>query len=88
MTFWEVAAYLIALGLVLLIGRIFYKPLKGLFLLLLNSILGGIGLFVFNMIFSGVGFTIAINAVTAAVCGLLGLPGLVLLIILKLIFGL
>lgn len=83
----EIAAYALALILVLVICRIFYKPLKGVFLLALNSLLGGLGLYIFNRIFTGIGFGIAVNPVTASVCGLFGLPGLVLLILLKLLFG-
>ena len=87
MTFWEIAAYLLALGLALVLCRIFIKPLKGLFILVLNSLLGGVGLYIFNLIFGTMGFTIGLNVVTAAVVGTFGLPGLVLLIILKLVFN-
>ena len=48
MTFWEIAAYLLALGLALVLCRIFIKPLKGLFILVLNSLLGGVGLYIFQ----------------------------------------
>ena len=54
---------------------------------MLNSLLGGVGLYIFNLIFGTMGFTIGLNVVTAAVVGMFGLPGLVLLIILKLVFN-
>ena len=83
----EIAAYLLAAALALVLCRIFFKPLKGIFMLALNSLLGGVGLYIFNWIFAPLGFTIGLNVVTAAVCGLFGLPGLVLLALLKLLFG-
>lgn len=83
----EILAYILALILMLLICRIFIKPLKSLFLLFFNSLLGGVGLFVFNYIFAGVGFSIGINIVTATTVGVLGFPGLVLLVLLRLVFG-
>ena len=87
MGFGEIAAYLLAAALALILCIIFYKPLKGILLLALNSLLGGIGLYIFNWICAPIGFAIAVNAVTASVCGLFGLPGLALLILLKLLFG-
>lgn len=83
----EILAYILALVLMLLLCRIFIKPLKSLFLLFLNSLLGGVGLFVFNYIFAGIGFSIGINIVTATTVGVLGFPGLVLLVLLRLVFG-
>lgn len=87
MGFAEIAAYLLAAALALILCRIFFKPLKGILVLILNSVLGGIALYIFNWIFAPFGFAIGLNIVTAAVCGMFGLPGLVLLILLKLLFG-
>lgn len=86
MTLLEIAAYILAALIAIVIFRIFAKPLKGVLWLVLNSVLGGIGLFLFNTILGGTGFSIGINIVTSAVCGLLGLPGLLLLVILKIVF--
>ena len=86
MTFLEIAAYILAALIAIVIFRIFAKPLKWVLWLALNSILGGVGLFLFNTVLEGTGFYIGINAVTSAVCGLLGIPGLILLIILKFIY--
>ena len=80
------AAYILAALLALVLGRIFWKPLKSVLILIFNSFLGGVGLYIFNMIFSFTGFSIGINIVTAAVCGLFGLPGLMLLLLLRFLF--
>lgn len=87
MSFWEITAYLIALFIAIIIFRIFKKPINAILLLCLNSVLGAIGLHIFNSLFDSADFTIGINIVTSAICGLLGLPGLILIIILKFIFG-
>lgn len=87
MSVGAVAAYILSAVLLLVIGRIFFKPLRGLLILVLHSLLGGVGLYIFNLIFMSIGFTIGLNPVTASVCGLFGLPGLVLLVLLKLLFS-
>ncbi len=77
----EITAFAI-LGLILLaLFSIFIKPLKHIFGLLFRSVLGGVGLYIFNLIFSGLGFTIGLNIVTATICGIFGLPGLLALVL-------
>ncbi|MBQ4517890.1 MAG: pro-sigmaK processing inhibitor BofA family protein [Clostridia bacterium] len=87
MSVGAVLAYILSAILLLVIGRIFLKPLMSLLVLVLHSLLGGVGLYIFNLIFRSIGFTIGLNPVTASVCGLFGLPGLVLLVLLKLLFA-
>lgn len=87
MSIWEIAAYIIAAIIAVLILRIFAKPLKSVLWLCINSLLGGIGLIIFNTLFSPLGFSIGVNIVTSSLCGLFGIPGLILLIILKFLFN-
>ena len=86
MSFGEIAAYVIAALLALLLCRIFYKPLKGVFIMALESVLGGVGLYLCNFLLAPVGLSVGINIVSAGVCGLFGLPGLLLLILVKAIY--
>lgn len=86
MSIGETAACLVLALLLLILGRIFFKPLKSVFVMLLHSALGGAGLYIFNALLSGAGFGIGLNIVTAAVCGLFGLPGLILLILCRAVF--
>ncbi len=86
MSMGAVAAYVLSAVLLLIIGKIFFKPLKSILWLLLHSALGGAGLYIFNLIFAGTGFSIGLNVVTASVCGLFGLPGFLLLIISKFLY--
>lgn len=76
-----------ALGLVLLylLGWLLVAPFKFILKLLANGIIGGLVLFLINLAGGIFGVTIAINPWTAFVVGFLGLPGVVLLLILKLI---
>lgn len=83
----EVSAYVLAGILILVLCRIFFRPLKTALWLGFNSLLGGLGLYIFNWIFAPTGFFIGINIVTAAIAGLLGLPGVLLLILVKWIVG-
>lgn len=76
-----------ALGLVVLylVGWLLVAPLKFILKLILNGILGGIALFLLNLVGGLFGVTIGLNPWTALIVGILGLPGVVLLYILKLI---
>ena len=80
-----IAAYIVSALLILLLCRIFYRPLKHIFVMLFSSALGGACLYIFNLLAAKTGFVIGINIVTASVCGLLGLPGFVLLVFVKFI---
>ena len=66
-------------------GRIFIVPIKKILRIVINSILGGITIFLINIIGGIWGFHIGINIFTSILVGLLGLPGAVCLIIIKLL---
>ena len=66
--------------------RLFSTPLKLALRLLLNTLLGFLALFVLNLCSALTGFSLGLNLFNAAVIGVLGLPGLVLLVLLKLVF--
>lgn len=67
-----------------IIGRIFSIPVKAIFKLIVNSILGGLLIFIINLVGSTFSFHIGLNIGTAILVGVLGIPGAILLIILKL----
>lgn len=77
---------IVALGVVMiltLVGQSIWSPIKWIGYGLFKIAMGGIILFVFNSIGGYYDFTIPINPVTAAMSGLLGIPGLVSLVIMK-----
>lgn len=78
-------AYLAGIIVIFLIGRIFIIPLKIILKLILNSILGGILILLINLIGETWGFHLGLNIITAVFIGLLGIPGSIVLILLKLL---
>ena len=54
---------------------------------MLNSILGGAIIYMINLIGGTFGFHIGLNYITAIVVGILGVPGAILLILIKLLLG-
>lgn len=62
-------------------------PLKSILKLIFNSILGGVCIYVINLIGANFGFHIGLNILTSMLVGILGIPGAILLIILKIILG-
>ena len=63
-------------------------PLKSILKLIFNSILGGVCIYVINLIGANFGFHIGLNILTSMLVGILGIPGAILLIILKIILRL
>ena len=73
----------IVLGCVLLV--IFSKPIGMLLKAVVNSALGGVCIIAFNFVSQLFGFFIGVNALTAITVGILGIPGFVMLLMLRLI---
>lgn len=84
MEFEYIGYFLVAiLGLYILV-KVFAWPLKLLFKLIVNAVLGVILLIIVNFIGQYFNFYIGINAITALIAGFLGVPGVIFLIIFKL----
>lgn len=79
--------YLACICFIFIFGRIFILPLKKIFKLVMNSVLGGITIFLINLVGGTFGFHIGLNFFTSIVIGLLGLPGSVCLVVVKLLIG-
>ncbi len=78
--------YLIFIGCIIaliIIAKILSWPVKIIFKLLINIFLGGILLLVVNIFGAGFGLNIPFNTITALTSGILGIPGVILLIILQ-----
>lgn len=78
-----ILAWFIGVLIVMAFGKALILPLKIIGRLMLNCILGGVALLLINLIGIPFGFTISLNLVSALIAGVLGLPGVILLIILK-----
>lgn len=83
-------AVIVFIAVLVALFVIFKVSLKVFVKLLINSVLGALILFVFNFIFSDIlnlaFFEITINWLTAFITGLLGVPGVILILLFKLIF--
>lgn len=69
--------------ILLLFFKIFTKPIKWILKLLLNALLGLVILVVVNYFGAFVGLKITIGWISALVAGILGLPGVVLLLLIE-----
>lgn len=82
-----ILAYIVGIILLFILGRLLIVPLKEVFKLLLNTFAGAIAILCANLIGSLLGFHIALNIYSAFIVGFLGIPGFILLIILRLLWG-
>ncbi len=83
----NIITYLACICFIFLFGRIFIVPIKKVLKLVLNSLIGAFVIFLINLIGSSFGFHIGLNFFTSILIGLLGVPGAVVLIIVKLLIG-
>ena len=83
MEFSEIIFYFLLAAAVILAIRIFTLPIKFLAKLLWNTFTGFFLLLIFNALGSMIGLTVAVNAATALTVGILGVPGLILLLLVK-----
>ena len=72
-----------AVLLIWLIIKIFATPIKWALKLLLNAVLGFVLLFIFNFIGAYVGISLTVGWGSAIVAGVLGIPGIILLLLLE-----
>ncbi|MGI5936849.1 MAG: pro-sigmaK processing inhibitor BofA family protein [Oscillospiraceae bacterium] len=72
-----------ALGLLALLFKILKTPIKLALKLLVNAIVGFLSLFVVNLFGSFIGISLGVNWLNAIVVGFLGLPGVILLLLIK-----
>lgn len=78
-----IITFLMCIVGIIILGKIFIVPFKKIIKLVLNSILGGALIYIINLIGAGFNFHIGLNIFTAIFVGILGLPGAILLTILK-----
>jgi len=81
--FEVILAYALGLILLYVLGWLLLVPLKMILKFIYNGIIGGIVLWLLNVVGGIIGVTIAINPVNALVVGFLGIPGVILLLLLQ-----
>ena len=83
----NVITYLACICFIFIFGRIFILPIKKVMKLVLNSILGGVIIWIINLIGASFNFHIGLNFFTSILVGILGLPGAICIIIIKILVG-
>lgn len=79
----NIITYLACICFLFIFGRLFIVPIKKILKLVLNSVIGGFTIFLINLIGASFNFHIGLNFFTSIIIGLLGLPGAVVLIVVK-----
>lgn len=83
----NIITYLACICFIFIFGRIFIVPIKKVLKIVFNSILGGVAIYLINLLGASFSFHIGLNFITSIVIGILGLPGAVCLVIIKLLIG-
>lgn len=73
--------------LLLILLQVLAKPLEWAFRIVGNSIAGGVALLLVNAAGGYVGFHIGLNPFTAVTVGMLGVPGLLAIAMVRLLLG-
>lgn len=83
MDFTMILPILIGVAILFVILKLLALPMKIIIKLVINGLVGGLVIFVVNLIGANFGFTIDLNWITALIVGFLGVPGVVIVAILQ-----
>lgn len=81
--FGSILAFAAGLLVLWLICKLLSFPLRVLWKLVINALLGAAILFLFNLVGDFFSLSIPINALNALITGVLGVPGVILLLVLQ-----
>ncbi len=79
-------AYAVGMFGLFVAACMFIVPIRIVLKLMLNSVLGGAAIIVINAVGKAFGLHISLNAATAVIAGVLGIPGMLMLLFLQIIF--
>ncbi len=74
------------IAILIVFGKYFAFPLKKILKLIGNSLLGALIIFLINLVGTSFNFHIGFSIINSIIVGILGIPGAILLILLK-VFG-
>lgn len=80
-----ILAYTAGIMIIFMTSWIFLKPLKFIGKIILNSLIGALVLIIFNYLGQYTGVYIGVNEFTALFIGILGIPGFIALLLVKLL---
>ena len=81
----EYLSFLVALIILYIVLKIIAAPVKIIIKLMINAFVGGVVLFLINLVGAGFGFTLNITWLTSLIVGIFGVPGVVLVILLQMV---
>lgn len=85
---WTViAAAVFGLFVVYFLYRAFCRPLSIVLKGIMHLFIGAAAIFLFNLLGALWGFTLGLNVITALIVGVMGVPGLGMLVILHYVLG-
>lgn len=76
-------AYIFGIIMLFILAKILILPIKIIWKLGVNAFVGGIALLILNFFGGFIGLYIPINIITAVITGLLGVPGIVMILIIQ-----
>lgn len=79
----EYLSFLVALIVLYIVLKIIAAPVKIIIKLMINAFVGGVVLFLINLVGAGFGFALNITWLTSLIVGIFGVPGVVLVILLQ-----
>ena len=83
--FNNIITYIACIFFLFIFGKIFIIPIKTILKLVINSILGALTIFIINLIGAFFNFHIGLNLITSIFVGILGIPGAIAIVIIKLL---
>lgn len=83
MDFTMILPILIGVAVLFIVLKLLALPMKIIIKLVINGLVGGLIIFVINLIGANFGFIIDLNWITALIVGFLGVPGVVIVAILQ-----
>lgn len=81
----EYLSFLVALIILYIVLKIIAAPVKIIIKLMINAFVGGVVLFLINLVGAGFGFALNVTWLTSLIVGIFGVPGVVLVILLQIV---
>ena len=75
--------FIACIAILVVFGKSFAWPIKLITKLIINSALGALLIFIINLVGTSFNFHIGLNVINSIIVGILGIPGAVLLILIK-----
>lgn len=85
MDFTMILPILIGVAVLFVVLKLLALPMKIIIKLVINGLVGGLVIFIVNLIGANFGFMIDLTWITALIVGFLGVPGVVIVTILQFI---